>query len=106
MVDTKPLLKFLGAGANVATQIATDKAVSSRRQTNSTFEMNKGSLLEGKKILMGVQKPQSFTHGLGRIPRAVFVSQPSDPSVEVVSYDATNVLMDGTDGVAFTLWVV
>ena len=37
MADTKPLLKGFGALADVASQIATDKAVNSRRQRPNTY---------------------------------------------------------------------
>ncbi len=107
MVDeTKALLKVFGEGVDALTQIATDKAINTRRQTASTFNMSNGSLLEEQKIKAGAAKPQRFSHGLRRKPRAVFVSQPSDPSIVIASYDATNVFVDGNDDALFSLWVV
>jgi hypothetical protein len=49
MVDTRPLLKGFGAAADVIGQIATDKAVNSRRLTpiSAAIEQAKNSVVEG-----------------------------------------------------------
>jgi hypothetical protein len=101
------MLKGFGIGADVMGQLATDKAL--RRKSTGTvrgFDMTNGALLSQETIKVGVDKPQAFAHDLSREPQAVFLSQPTDASIQIVKYDATSVWVDGNDDAVFSLWVV
>jgi hypothetical protein len=95
MVDTKPLLKGFGAGADVVGQIATDKAVNARRQTNISSEIALSasatafdnseytSALRASdsnptngELALSIEtnvSPKAVEHGLGRIPSGAFI---------------------------------
>jgi hypothetical protein len=106
-LSSSNLLKGFGVGADVIGQIATDKAL--RRKSTGTvrgFDMTNGALLSAETIKTGVTKPQAFAHGLSRDPQAVFLSQPTDASIQIVRHDATSVWVDGDDDAVFSLWVV
>lgn len=94
MVDTKPLLKGFGAAADVAGQIATDKAVNGRRATDITSGLvisaaelastNAGYTSRVRtsvnpangQIVQNVETETPLTtvdHDLGRIPDGAYV---------------------------------
>jgi hypothetical protein len=102
------MLKGFGIGADVMGQLATDKAL--RRKSTGTvrgFDMTNGALLSAETIKPApALKPQAFAHGLSREPQAVFLSQPTDASIQIVRLDATSVWVDGNDNAVFSLWVV
>lgn len=104
MVDTKPLLKGFGATADVAGQIATDKAVNSRRTRSSftQFDIANGQLLEDV-----VPDPVELTvsHGLNRVPSGALVLKSSSPgNINFVSATSSALIFDATGTV--TVWVV
>jgi hypothetical protein len=103
MVDTKPLLKGFGAAADVIGQIATDKAVNSRRtRSNFTqFDITNGQLVEDATTT----DPEKLVyHGLKRAPRGVIVLK-SDQAVVVVGTTDLSVELD-VAGALVTLWIV
>jgi len=102
MVDTKPLLKGFGALADVAGQIATDKAVNSRRTRSnfSQFDITQGQLLEN----VTTDENAKVTHALGRKPKGAIILFSSAPlTVQALSETA---LTFDTAGVVATMWVV
>jgi hypothetical protein len=74
MVDTKPLLKGFGAAADVIGQIATDKAVNSRRVRSDfqQFDITDGQLIVGAD-LANPAHPTYIEHKLGRVPNGAIV---------------------------------
>lgn len=103
MVDTKALLKGFGATADVAGQIATDKAVNSRRiRSNfSQFDITSGQLIEDA-VTDTVTK--SVPHGLRRVPMGAIVLK-SDQAVFVENATEDVVTLNVADALV-TLWVV
>jgi len=103
VVDTKALLKGFGAAADVAGQIATDKAVNSRRVRSSfsQFDITNGQLIED-----AVSDPdtKSVPHGLNRVPKGALVLKAST-GVVVEGVTRTEVILD-TASAEVTLWVV
>jgi F0F1-type ATP synthase assembly protein I len=125
MVDTRPLLKGFGAAADVIGQIATDKAVNSRRLTSisSTIEQTKDRAVESvaaiadSAILYGelvsnvdlaTTTPLGYVdHSLGRTPVGaivVLVLGIGNNERHCIAVSDTQVQMNGEDGVV-TVWV-
>ncbi len=106
MVDTKALLKGFGAGADVFGQIATDKAINSRRRTSSTFDISDGVLMED--IALGPDNPATVKHTLGRVPVGALVLKhdATTGDVDCVGTSLETILIRQTGGVTATLWVV
>jgi hypothetical protein len=81
VVDTKPLLKGFGAAADVVGQIATDKAINSRRRSKGTgnrisrlrgeIDITDGQLIEGWDL--ATEPTGVVPHNLGRVPIGVIV---------------------------------
>ena len=102
MVDTKALLKGFGAAADVAGQIATDKAVNSRRVRSnfSQFDITNGQLIED-----AISDPDGYVaHQLARVPKGAVVLK-SDQEVAVTGSTETTVTLD-QPGAVVTLWIV
>ena len=102
MVDTKPLLKGFGAAADVATQIATDKAVNSRRVRSnfSQFDITGGQLIEN--ATAGTDG--TVAHNLGKTPKgAIILASSASCYVSAVS---SSVVTINLPGATVTLWVV
>jgi hypothetical protein len=80
MVDTKPLLKGFGAAADVAGQIATDKAVNSRR-TRSNFsqvDITQGQLIEDAVLITDTTgNSNKIPHQLNRVPHGAIIVEMS-----------------------------
>jgi hypothetical protein len=102
--DPKPLLKGFGAAADVAGQIATDKAVNSRRTRSdfSQYDITKGQLLTDLTLETG---EDIFPHSLGRVPTGAFVLKAGDSAV-CVSTTLDTVSIKGTAADIVTVWVV
>jgi hypothetical protein len=102
MVDTKPLLKGFGALTNVASQIATDKAVNSRRTRSgfSQFDITQGQLLENVKT----DDQSRIAHSLGKKPKGAIILFSAAP-LSVVTLSDTHLTFDAPN-VSATLWVV
>lgn len=103
MVDTKALLKGLGAGVDVVGQIATDKAVNARRRTRLTFDIRNGQLFEN--LVHGGGGVQQFRHGLGRIPKGAQVLKATGP-VYCASTTLNTFDMVADSQTTFSVWVV
>jgi hypothetical protein len=111
MVDTKPLLKGFGAAADVIGQIATDKAVNSRRTRSDfmQFDIANGQLLLGKKLLGTgdpLASPSLLKHGLGREPTGVVILEPNPGGAECTSVTSADITVSGTLGELVTIWIV
>lgn len=89
MVDTKPLLKGLGAAADVVSQIATDKAVNSRRLRPGSLDLSGAQLVE--RVLKG--GAQTVPHRLGRLPSAAWTAR-AEPGVLAVVVGWTSQHLD------------
>ena len=102
MVDTKPLLKGFGAVADVATQIATDKAVNSRRVRSdfSQFDITKGQLIEDATV----DDDGNVAHQLKQTPKGALILK-SDQVVVVTGATRSAVALDVV-GAVVTIWVV
>jgi hypothetical protein len=102
--NTKPLLKGFGAAANVAGQIATDKAVNSRRTRSnfSQFDITKGQMIS----YTFPAGPEEVPHQLGRKPSSVFIAEPNPDDVSCTATSATSVTLDGPPGASVSVWVV
>jgi hypothetical protein len=102
MVDTKPLLKGFGAAADVIGQIATDKAVNSRRVRSDfqQFDITDGQLIED----VTTDTDKLIYHGLKRSPKGAVVLK-SDQAVVVIGTTDSSVEFD-VAGALVTLWVV
>lgn len=99
--DPKPLLKGFGAVADVATQIATDKAVNSRRTRSdfSQFDITQGQLIENATL----DATNSVAHALKRVPKgAIILSASTD--LYVIGLSSSAVTFSGAGTV--TAWVV
>jgi len=127
LVDTKPLLKGFGAAAGVARQIATDKAVNSRRLSRVSsdiaqeererlvaFDVTDGQLIEDY-LLDGTAPETRYTdvpHALGRTPKGAWVLKVVDPGTSLtancqcVAVTATIVRMQHAENTVVTIWVV
>jgi hypothetical protein len=110
VVDTKALLKGFGAAADVAGQIATDKAINSRRVRSnfSQFDITNGQLVSATLLGTGdpLSSPSIISHGLGRVPSGVIILQPNPGGAECEAMDATSLTIAGTLQSTVTLWVV
>jgi hypothetical protein len=122
MVDTRPLLKGFGAAADVIGQIATDKAVNSRRLTSisSAIGLAKDRAAESaadSAILYGqlvgsvdlaTTTPLGYVdHSLGRTPVGaivVLVLGIGNNERHCIAVSDTQVRMNGETGVV-TVWV-
>jgi hypothetical protein len=109
--DPKPLLKGFGAAADVAGQIATDKAVNSRRTRSdfSQFDITNGQLIRDERLLGSgspLAEPSVIDHGLGKEPAGVIVLQPNPGDAFCVSVTSSTVSLNGTLGELVTIWVV
>jgi hypothetical protein len=123
MVDTKPLLKGFGATADVATQIATDKAINSRRQSAESsrlsflatsaaaepapYDISQGELIEDYDL--GGSNPAVVPHSLGYLPRGALVLKsdtPGSDSIDCVgaTEDDVTIRNPGLNRIV-TLWV-
>jgi hypothetical protein len=123
MVDTKPLLMGFGATADVATQIATDKAINSRRQSAESsrlsflatraaaeagepepYDISQGELIEGT---LDPASPTTFTHSLGRTPNgAIVLVVGGTQHAYCIGVSPTEVVIAHSDpSVSITLWV-
>ena len=108
MVDTKPLLKGFGAAADVAGQIATDKAVNSRRTRSSftQFDITNGQLLVGNLIDWYTK---TIEHGLGRVPNGgMIVGADGLGEIEFKRGTATTTTFDVIStaiGITVDIWV-
>ena len=103
MVDTKPLLKGLGAGANVFAQIATDKAVNARRRTSSTFDLTDGQIISDIDVSVAMDVP----HSLNRVPAGIVVLKSSPASqVSCTATTLKTVQIVATPPAIVTVWVV
>jgi hypothetical protein len=102
MVDTKPLLKGFGAVADVAGQIATDKAVNSRRVRSnfSQFDLTNGQLIEDATV----NDDGNVAHKLKQMPKGALVLK-SDQAVVVTGVTRSAVAIDVV-GALVTIWVV
>lgn len=100
--DPKPLLKGLGSAANVAGQIATDKAINGRRVRSdfSQFDMTQGQLLEN----VVLDTTQSASHGLKRVPKGAIVLKSSPPGLAVASTTSSTITFTAAGTV--TAWVI
>lgn len=103
MVDTRPLFKGFGTAADVVRQIATDKAVNSRRIRSRfpKFDPTQGELLHN----VTTSATGTLPHSLGRVPNgAVALHCASGPTIcEGVS--STEVVMDRNNAL-MTVWVL
>lgn len=101
-IDTKPLLKGFGAAADVAGQIATDKAVNSRRVRSDflRFDLSNGQLLKDVTSDANGQ----IAHGLKRIPEGAIVLKSENPVI-VIDTNSTVITLD-QPGEKVTVWVV
>jgi len=112
VVDTKPLLKGFGAAADVARQIATDKAVNSRRTRSNTFDIAQGQLIEEYELTGSAEHAQLtyVPHSLGRVPKGVLVlknnSSSFTTSCDCVDATIDTVKMRSQAFITVTLWVV
>jgi hypothetical protein len=111
MVDTKPLLKGFGAAADVAGQIATDKAVNSRR-TRSNFsqvDITQGQLIVDAVIVGDTTGALNrIPHKLNRNPSgAILVKMSAAGSGETHCRSTTenDVTISSTVAGTATLWV-
>lgn len=100
MVDTKPLLKGFGAAADVIGQIATDKAVNSRRTRSDkfdiqqeTFDITKGELVKAGTIPSGTTL---VAHNLGTEPKGVFILF-ADPNIDPAFDSAGEIVVRSAD---------
>ena len=103
MVDTKPLLKGFGAAADVVGQIATDKAVNSRRltatssalaqSTTGVIDITNGQFIQG--INLSGSGATEVPHDLGRNTFGAIVVGASNANVPV-HYDATYAILNPT----------
>jgi hypothetical protein len=102
MVDTKPLLKGFGAAVDVAGQIATDKAVNSRRVRSdfSQFDITNGQLVEDATADALGKVP----HSLNRVPKGALILM-SDPAALLTNVTREDLTFD-TPGAVVTVWVV
>jgi len=109
VVDTKPLLKGFGATADVAGQIATDKAVNSRRQSKGAtaagaaaqiaaglteqsaeeagirqggVNIQDGELIRDHNMASGT--PSRVPHNLGRVPFGALAIYTSSSSTAIL----------------------
>lgn len=103
MVDTRALLKGFGKGADVAQQIATDKAVNSRRVRAGTRDITVGQIVEVK--IMGgtgtAEVPSGFRDA---IPTSCnLTSTPGFPNWQITG-TVLSVTFSSGDG-AVTFWV-
>lgn len=110
MVDTKPLLKGFGAAADVVGQIATDKAVNSRRVRSNflQFDITQGQLIEDG-VVPVVTPPVTkveVPHRLGRVPVGAIVLKSSDFNIHITEATERTVTVDSPPGTVFTIWVV
>jgi hypothetical protein len=113
MVDTKPLLKGFGAAVDVAGQIATDKAVNSRRIRSdfSQFDITKGQLIENISTINGRTE---VPHKLGRKAIGAMIVRALDPAtpsgageIFCESADSEKVVIRANDIFAdVIIWVV
>lgn len=107
MVDTKALLKGFGATANVFGQLATDKAVNSRRRrpaSYSRFDITDGQLVTS--VIPQTGTPYTVSHQLGRVPSAVFLGQPTNVTLGPATATTIPITGGGDPGDTITLWVV
>jgi hypothetical protein len=109
--DPKPLLKGFGAAADVAGQIATDKAVNSRRTRSGfiQFDITNGQLIRDERLLGSgspLAEPSVIDHGLGREPTGVIILEPNPGTAVCVSVTSSTVTVSGTLGELVTMWVV
>jgi hypothetical protein len=123
MVDTKPLLKGFGAAADVIGQIATDKAVNSRRQSSESsrlsylaavaaaaptpYDISQGQLLEDYDL--GPSNPATVPHSLGRLPMGAIVLKSDASGSQIVdcigaTENDVTIRNDGDDHIV-TLWI-
>jgi hypothetical protein len=126
MVDTKPLLKGFGAAADVIGQIATDKAVNSRRLTSisSAIEQTKdralesvtagsaildGQLIEDAELVEDAEGDENkIPHNLNRVPYgAILVKMSADAGGETHCRSTTvnDVTIASSRAGTVTLWV-
>jgi hypothetical protein len=106
MADTRPLLKGFGALADVAGQIATDKAVNSRRQRPSNIDIASGVAVPVT-LRSGIQW---YPHGLGRTPvGALVMLKPPVQQLDVIGLrrDAIQIQSDTNQAPQYQtyLWV-
>lgn len=103
MVNTKPLLKTFGAGANVFGQIATDKAVNARRQAFPSFDIADGELVEDVEVPGLALVP----HTLGRVPAGALVLKASGlGEILCVETSESDVTMASNGTHTVTIWIV
>lgn len=117
MVDPRPLLKGFGAAADVAGQIATDKAINGRRQSKGatasdaavqglrgSVDITDGQLIENHDLSSGT--PTVVPHSLGRVPvGAIVLKQNVGTAAEFcVSCSIDSVVMSSSV-VTVSLWV-
>lgn len=105
MVDPTPLLKGFGAAADVAGQIATDKAINGRRKspTDTRVDFTDGELLIDVYLEGG---PEPVQHNLGRIANGAIVTKNSTMDV-VYCYGTsdTDVSMEANGPMTVDIWV-
>jgi hypothetical protein len=104
MVDTKPLLKGFGAAVDVAGQIATDKAVNSRRVRPNTFDVTRGTIL----VTPLTNGTAEYKHDLGRVPvGAMTMISPEASEFRILSTSVQSITIWASGAIAdVTLWVV
>lgn len=105
MVDTKPLLKGFGAAADVFGQIATDKAVNSRRQRSSFLQtdITNGQLIED--YTLTAENQGVISHGLNRVPSgAIVIKQNIGNAIYCSGTTQDTLQMSETSGIV-TVWV-
>lgn len=110
MVDTKPLFKGFGAAADVVGQIATDKAVNSRRTRSDflQFDITAGQLIQDHALTAGITE---VPHALGRIANGAIVlkenwSAGAVNDVVCVGTGSSTVSIRSTADNVVTLWVI
>jgi len=103
MAETKPLLKGFGAAANVVGQIATDKAVNSRRTRSDFLQFN---IADGQLLENVTPNPTTgaVPHGLRRIPKGAFILSSPAPAA-CTGLTQSTVIINPTAG-PVTLWIV
>ena len=106
-MSSSNLLKTFGAGAAVAQQLATDKAL--RRKSTGVirgFDMADGELI--KDASLGATSPTEVPHNLGRVPEGAVVLKVSDlweVACTATSLSSVTIRHSAPD-ITVTLWVV
>jgi hypothetical protein len=117
VVDPKPLLKGFGAAADVAGQIATDKAINSRRQSKGStsedarieglgggVDITDGQLIENHDLSAGT--PYIVPHNLGRVPvGAIVLKQDVGTAAEYAVDFTIDTIEMSSNSVRVSLWV-